>query len=404
LIEGGGFVICLQVRNTDLAPALAKTHKSSPGCASALHNVAMLLSRLHALRAHAPRLVMAAGSIWLFLVALQVMKKGARGLEPLLQGSSFIDSLPSALGLGWLSALLLLSGSPVAVSGLTLFAQGAIDRAEAFMILAGSRMGVSFVVFALAALYTIRRSRSAQRSSDGSRERSALVVGVAVVILTALVYLPGSLLGLAMLQAGWLDWISLTAPGEMLDFIDLLTAPVVTPLAAHLPAVVLFPIGVALLLLALRGFDSALPEFEAKTLDIEAEAGVRRRWLLFGIGCLVALVTMSVSVALTLLVPAISKGYISRRHVVPYILGANITTLGDTLLVALLLGAPGAPQLVLAELIGVLTVTLVLMVAFYHPLQRFSLWLAQYVADRPRVLCTALGALTCVPVALIVLR
>lgn len=351
--------------------------------------------------------VIALGSIWLFLVALQIMKLGARGLEPFLQGSVFIDSLPSALGSGWISALLLLSGSPVAVSGLTLFAEGAIDQASAFMILAGSRMGVSFVVFALAAIYTIRRSRSAQRSEGGKRERAGLVVGIAVIILTTIVYLPGSFLGLAMLEAGWLDGLRLTAPGEMLDFIKLITSPVVDLLRDRVSQLVMFPIGVALLLLALRGFDSALPEFEAETLDSEvddAEAGHQRRWVLFGIGALVALITMSVSVALTLLVPAIVKGYIKKRHVVPYILGANVTTLGDTLLVALLLGAPGAPQLVLAELLGVSIITLVLMIFFYRPLQRFTLWLAEYVAARPKLLASGLAVLLIIPVVLIAIK
>lgn len=360
------------------------------------------LARLDRMRAPAKRALIAAASIWLFLVALQLMKLGARGLEPLLQGSSFIDSLPSALGLGWLSALFLLSGSPVAVSGLTLFAEGAIGRPEAFMILAGSRMGVSLVVFALAAIYTIRRSRSDQRSEDGSRERAGLTIGIAVVILTALVYLPGSLLGLAMLQMGWLDNLSISAPSGVLDFIDVLTQPLVQPLATYLPALALFPLGVVLLLLALRGFDEALPEFEAETLDSDEDvSSFKRRWAVFGIGAFVALVTMSVSVALTLLVPAIVKGYMPRRDAIAYILGANVTTLGDTLLVALLLGAPGAPQLVLAELIGVSIITILIMLTIYRPLRKATLLLADHLATRPRLLVAVLAALYVTPILLI---
>ena len=56
---------------------------------------------------------------------------------------------------------------------------------------------------------------------------------------------------------------------------------------------------------------------------------------MFALGCAVALVTMSVSVALTILVPLVAKNVVRREHVLPYIMGANITTLGDTMFVAL---------------------------------------------------------------------
>jgi sodium-dependent phosphate cotransporter len=154
---------------------------------------------------------------------------------------------------------------------------------------------------------------------------------------------------------------------------------------------------------SVRLVDLALPE-AADAAHLEEHTDWRsRKWTMFAVGSLVALVTMSVSVALTLLVPAMVKGYIGRRHVVPYILGANITTLGDTLLVALLLGAPGAPQVVLAELIGVSLITLVLMLFFYHPLQRFTLWLAEHLAANPRLLIAVLAVLSIIPIVLILL-
>ena len=61
------------------------------------------------------------------------------------------------------------------------------------------------------------------------------------------------------------------------------------------------------------------------------------------------------SVALTVLVPLASKGYVKREEAIPYIMGANITTLADTLVAAMLLGNPVAVQIVLAEAIGRVT-------------------------------------------------
>ena len=74
---------------------------------------------------------------------------------------------------------------------------------------------------------------------------------------------------------------------------------------------------------------------------------------MFGLGCLVAFLTLSVSVALTLLVPLVANGYLKREDTIPYIAGANITTLADTLVAAVILGNPDAVRVVLAEVIGV---------------------------------------------------
>ena len=72
-----------------------------------------------------------------------------------------------------------------------------------------------------------------------------------------------------------------------------------------------------------------------------------------------ATLTLSVSVALTVLVPLAVKGYVKRDEALPYIMGANITTLADTLVVAMLQPTPDAAQVVLAEAIGVTIVSLV---------------------------------------------
>jgi Na+/phosphate symporter len=100
---------------------------------------------------------------------------------------------------------------------------------------------------------------------------------------------------------------------------------------------------------------------------------------MFLLGCLVATVTLSVSVALTLLVPLASRGYIKRREAIPYIMGANITTLADTLVAAMVLVNAVAVQIVLAQAIAVAAVSLVLLALFYGRLvdgvMRLDEWL-----------------------------
>jgi hypothetical protein len=108
-----------------------------------------------------------------------------------------------------------------------------------------------------------------------------------------------------------------------------------------------------------------------------------------------------VSVALTALVPLASKGYIRREEALPYIAGANITTLADTLVAAMILGNPVGVQVVLAEAIGVALVTLVLLALFYRPLQRSVIALDDWiVATTPRLVVFVAG-LFLLPVGLL---
>src|SRR3712207_9143059 len=91
------------------------------------------------------------------------MKAGAAELIPSLEGSIFTDNAWSTLGLGWLGACLVLSGSPVAASSLALLDGGAIDRTQSFTMLTGSRLGAAFVVLVVRVVYAARGRGSAAK-------------------------------------------------------------------------------------------------------------------------------------------------------------------------------------------------------------------------------------------------
>src|SRR3546814_7060305 len=86
------------------------------------------------------RALLLLAGLGLFVTALGLMKDGARSLIPALEGSVFTDNAWSTLGVGWLGACIVLSGSPVAASSLTLLDGGAIDRTQLFAMLIGSRL------------------------------------------------------------------------------------------------------------------------------------------------------------------------------------------------------------------------------------------------------------------------
>src|SRR3546814_13854083 len=90
-----------------------------------------------------------------------------------------------------------------------------------------------------------------------------------------------------------------------------------------------FPIGVAVRLGAFACIDRVLPAVDSERF--EGDTRLSNPWVMFGIGCLVALLTLSVSMALTVLVPIVANGYLKRADTLPYLAGANITTLAATL-------------------------------------------------------------------------
>lgn len=335
-------------------------------------------------------------AIGLFVGALGLMKTGAAALIPSLEGSRFTDHPWSTLGLGWVGACLVLSGSPVAVASLSLLAAGAIGRSQSFTMLTGSRLGASFVVLVVGAAYAFRKT-------PGSGRRTPLTTGIMALSMTFLAYIPGAFLGWVALTRGWLDGINLSASPELLSVTDTLFGWMVDVAESVFPGWLLFPIGLAVLLGAFKLLDLALPAVDQLRIDEHSEAWYRRKWPMFFVGCGVAMLTLSVSVALTLLVPLVAKEYLRREDTLPYIAGANITTLADTLVAAVVLGNQDAVRVVLAEVLGVGLWTVLLLGLAYPLVRRSILRLTSKVLSSQRRLAMSLLVLFSVPLALIAL-
>ena len=327
----------------------------------------------------------------LFVGALQIMKAGAGALIPALSRSVFTDNAWSALGLGWLGACVVLSGSPMAASSIALLDGGAIDRSQAFAMLTGSRVGASFVVLVVGFLYALRRR--------GGR-RAPLSIGILSLTMTVIAYVPGAALGFLLLRSGAFDGVNVAAPPGLLSVTDMLFGWMADAAEAVLPGWGLFPLGLAVLLVAFKLFDRVLPDLSGEALSAH-DAWFRRPWAMFACGCAVAFMTLSVSVALTVLVPLVAKGYLKRVDTLPYIAGANITTLADTLVLAMLTGNADATRVVIASTVGVTLWTVLLIGLVYPAVRRTALTVARSsVRSRPR-LALFLGVLFAVPLSLI---
>jgi sodium-dependent phosphate cotransporter len=108
-------------------------------------------------------------------------------------------------------------------------------------------------------------------------------------------------------------------------------------------------------------------------------------------------------VALAILVPLVAKKMVRQEYVLPYILGANITTLGDTMLAAFALDSAAAVRVVLAQVLAAGLLSLLLL-ALAYPALWSALWSVQTAVTRTKVRLVAftLGVLL-VPVLTIAL-
>jgi solute carrier family 34 (sodium-dependent phosphate cotransporter) len=344
-------------------------------------------------RASFVRLAAVLVGLFLFVLALELLKKGAGGIGPLLRHLG-VSGFSGGLGVGWLAACILLSGSPVAAMALTFLASGTLSTEETFGMIAGSRLGASFVVLVIGVLDDLRARREENRSA---------YIGVAALLATAVVYLPAMGLSWLGLHRGVFTGLRLEGR-ELAGLFELVYGPFLAFLTAHLPRLLLFVAGVLVLLTAFRAFDRALPDLENRETPLLDTGHVfYRPWFMFGVGLLTTALTLSVSVSLSLLVPLAAKGYVRRENVCPYILGANITTFIDTLFAGALVGHPDGLRVVALLTASVSLLSLPIVFLFPFAFGHFVDRLAVRATAGPRAVFVFVAFLFLIPLALIAL-
>ncbi|MPZ48281.1 MAG: hypothetical protein GEU75_03040 [Dehalococcoidia bacterium] len=338
------------------------------------------------------RLGVILGALWLFVLALQLIKTGAAGLVPILDGAS-VDGVLGHMGFGWLGAYIVMSGSPVAAIAMSLLAGDAISDVETFAMINGTRMGASLIVLVVGFVSYI----TGRRNPDG------LYIGVVALLTAMTLWAPAMPLGLLVLDRGWLDGIEIQSPGALTSFVGAISDPIVNPLDDALPELLLFVCGVGALIGAFALFDRSLPSLERPGPRIEAlSKALQQCYAMFAFGTLMTLVTLSVSLSVTILVPLALKGYVQRDRVIPYVMGANIATWIDTLLAALLLDSPRAFTVVLTEMVVGCSISLFVLLFFYKPYTAMILGVAHTASRSRRNLIALLTVLFAMPLVLLV--
>jgi solute carrier family 34 (sodium-dependent phosphate cotransporter) len=333
-------------------------------------------------------------SLLMFILAITLMKEGAYDLGPVVRDRFTVSNPVNSLGFGWLFAYVIMSGSPVAAAALTFLDSGVIDALSSFTMITGSRLGASLIVLLIGFIYVLR----------GRGRITSLEMGLLSLAVTGSTYIVAMFIGIYMLYAGWFSGFH-PGSGALLNSVtDLILDPIVAVFLAALPRWSLFLVGLGIIMVSFNLFDKCLPQMSLK----ESQLGhmsrlVYRPWVMFLLGAGITLISMSVSVSLAILVPLSQRGFVRRENVIPYIMGANITTFIDTLFAALLLTDPAAFTVVLVSMVSVALVSIVILATFYRRFERAMLQFVAWTVQDNRYLGIFLVLILAVPIFLMLI-
>ena len=334
-------------------------------------------------------------SLFLVVLSFELIKSGTANLQALVPGISG-RGVFAWLGLGWLFSCVLFSGSPVAVIALGLLRGGGLDETECFAMIIGSRLGASFVVLAVGLTYDLRVRG----------QRGGVYVGTLAFLTTASVYIPTLGIGYAVIHYELLPDLAIGLPAFFQDGVGAVFAPIVAVAsdacaAVGLPMWMLIILGIICLIIAFKVFDHTLPGTDPLGGRVgQLSMMIFRPSIAFLIGMLVTCITLSVSLSLTLLVPLTVRGLIRRENLIPYILGANITTFVDTLMIAFLAGPSPAVAIVLCAIITVTVISLPIVFLVYRPYERLLDATATAICSKRRYLALFVILIFLVPLIL----
>lgn len=335
-------------------------------------------------------------TVALFLFAIRLLGTATDALTPFLRRTveRVVVGNWSALGLGWLATYLLANGSLVAALSLSLFRAGLVSESQLFLLVVGSRLGAAAVVVLIGAVDYLNPE------VDTLREATSL--GLLTFLLTHSVYVPALVLGylslpLVLAVSGTDASVPDAADGTP-DLLSGLTEAVVAlvgPWAAFLLAF-------GCILLSLRLFDRLLDSVDKRRLRRRYVRNLNDKWLSFTIGLVLTGVTTSVAFSLGIVVPLYNRGHIKRAEILPFVLGANIGTLVDTLVVAVALDTATGVTIVTALLAIGLVISVLLLLAYPTYSGVVDAVQSRLLADR-RYFVAVLLSLVVVPLGFVLL-
>lgn len=343
------------------------------------------------------RLLLAFCSILLFVFGLQLLGESTQALAETLKGvvQIFVTNDFSALGAGWLLAYLVLNGATSGAIGIAFFESGLITPEMVYMFISGSRLGATFIVVFIGLLEYF------QGKSDDIRD--ACSIGVLQFLTTYVVYIPAVAIGYLALKMLDLSFLEVQAPAAFNYGLDLIFGPFTSFLSNILPSSLLFLLSIAVLLVSLKIFDRSFKgigedKFRSKYLRFQMSS----KWVSFGIGALITLLSTSVALSVGIIVPMYNKGYFKRKEIIPYLMGANLTTMISNIMAAAVIGSEVAMKAALILTATIFLVTFVVLF-FYQKIYALIQKIFNSLMLEDRYLIAFTASLLLMPVILLLI-
>ena len=352
------------------------------------------------------RLVGLAAVMFLFIVALEMMGDGIKGM-----GAGFAEGLLRAtanplLGLltGIIVTSLVQSSSTTTSLVVTLVATGTLSVPSAIPVIMGANIGTT-VTNTIVSMGHITRPDEFRRAMAGATVHD-FFNWMSVLILLPLELLFGVISRPATALAAALPGIEAGGPGDtpfeaVAGFAGGLLGEV-----AWLVALV----GLLLLFVALRYLVVILKGFFLRRSEGALDKYIFGKPLVaMAFGLVLTFLVQSSSITTSLVIPLIGAGVITVRRVFPYMLGSNVGTTATALLAALVAVAGGEPAaqagLVIALCHTLFNVFGILIIYPFPPIREVPIRMAEFVGElafknRAYAIAYLLGLFYVLPLAL----
>jgi hypothetical protein len=260
------------------------------------------------------------------------------------------------------------------------------------MMITGSRLGASFIVLFIGFIYVLR----------GRNKATSLDMGLLSLTVTATTHVPAIFLGIVLLEYHLLNTVQMSSGRLLSGAFDAIFTPITDLLLGILPQSAIFVIGLVIIMISFSLFDRCLPQMTLKESQVGRMSRlVYKPVIMFTLGGALTLISMSVSVSLSLLVPLSNRGFVRRENVIPYIMGAGVSTFIDTLFAAVLLNNPDAFTVVLVEMVAVALISLLILLLIYRWYERWILTFVAWITADNRHLALFMGIILLLPVLLL---
>lgn len=337
----------------------------------------------------------ALGAFVLFLLSIQLLKSSIGELTPTLRTvlPRLVQDDLSALGTSWLTAYLFLNGSVVAALALSLFNASLLTASQLVLMVFGSRLGAAGIVLLVGMVDFFHNRRLTVRKASE--------LGVIAFLVTHTIGIPATAAGYLWTRISPLGWM----PDGTEEAVRHLRMPrviewTVGQVVAYAGPVLGCTMAIALLVGGLWSFGHVFEKTDFEQLRVRYRRFFGSRWVAFGVGLGITALTTSIAFSLGIIVPIYNRGYLRHREVIPYIFGANIGTLLDTVLISLFVEVAGGMRAVVLVMgmTAVMTLPALLRLDAY---QAMIEWVLERLLARRRAFILFLVSLVLGPLGLI---